>query len=787
MKQVEVRLALVLYGGVSLAVYMHGVSREFLNLLRASKAFRLRVRPNTEPAQQTVEASGPTSADAYLALFEELGKTVELRVIVDAIAGASAGGINGIMLSRAIAHDLTLDDHRDLWLRNADITRLSEVQGGLKGFFKRLMTPLVDRIVAAGMKTQFSDPETRQKLCSLMRARWFKPPFSGERFVGWMLDAYDAMDRPEKAGETLLPPGHRLDLFVTLTDYHGRVRRIALDDPAFIEETEHRKILRFGCTHTLGGELISDFEPDGAPDLAFAARATSSFPGAFPPAGIEELDRVLAARRRAWPGRQAFVSDRLGIALEDVGARVFIDGSVIMNKPFAPVIEALGGRPASREVVRRVVYVDPQPIDQTPTTATAGPPGFFRTILASLAHIPRNEPVADDLQAIEERNARARRILGVITAAEPEVERQVARIIKWDPDQPPTVTEVTRCRAEANEAAHAAAGHAYLGYERLKVQALIEKLSLLVCALADRGGVSIEEETVEAAIDRWLAPPESAPRENKEAAHARTVEFLRGLDVDFRVRRQRFVIRALNELYRTATGEASDRPSDLVDELKATLYQLTDELENRWSVDHYGAETVAAAVALAGAADEADAPVEGLFARLEAEMALADVDRLHDDVFAVMGLNYLEPEHRDALTRAYVGFAFYDVITFPILQWNDLSEINEILIDRISPNDARDLADSGVVLKGAALQSFGAFFNQGWREHDYLWGRLNAAERLVGVLLSAVGPARAARVDREKICAALYRAILEEESSKLTADPRLIADIAQALESRMPG
>ena len=57
----------------------------------------------------------------------------------------------------------------------------------------------------------------------------------------------------------------------------------------------------------------------------------------------------------------------------------------------------------------------------------------------------------------------------------------------------------------------------------------------------------------------------------------------------------------------------------------------------------------------------------------------------------------------------------------------------------------------------------------------------------MGVLLSAVGPARAARIDRERICAALYRAILEEEASKLTADPRLIADIGKALENRMPG
>ena len=33
--------------------------------------------------------------DVYFELLREIGRTVELRVIVDIIAGASAGGING--------------------------------------------------------------------------------------------------------------------------------------------------------------------------------------------------------------------------------------------------------------------------------------------------------------------------------------------------------------------------------------------------------------------------------------------------------------------------------------------------------------------------------------------------------------------------------------------------------------------------------------------------------------------------------------------------------------------
>ena len=39
MRQKELRLALVCYGGVSLAVYMHGITKEVWHLARASRAF----------------------------------------------------------------------------------------------------------------------------------------------------------------------------------------------------------------------------------------------------------------------------------------------------------------------------------------------------------------------------------------------------------------------------------------------------------------------------------------------------------------------------------------------------------------------------------------------------------------------------------------------------------------------------------------------------------------------------------------------------------------------------
>jgi patatin-related protein len=785
MKQIEIRLALVLYGGVSLAIYMHGVTREILNLLRASKQFRAVSRLGVGDHAGIPPLKGASSA-VYLELFEALAPHAELRVIVDVIAGASAGGINGVMLARAVAHDLSLDDHRDLWLRCADVTELSQPAPGFARLLKSRMAPVVDRMLGGALNAQTGDPETRDKLRAFVQARWFTPPFSGERFIGWMIDACDHMDEGAVAGETLLPRGHRLDLFVTLTDFLGRKRRIRIDDPAFIEETEHRRIVQFSCRHRHSGKFRSDFGTDDVPSLIFAARATSAFPGAFPPTTVAEMDRVLEARSRPWPGRGDFVTRRLGdgASLASGERAIFVDGSVVMNKPFAPVLETLGERPANREVVRRIVYVDPVPPgpdERSPEDAVV--PGFFRTILASLAQIPRNEPIGDELKAIEDWNARARRVSEIIAAAEPAVERKVADIVRTDHQHPPTVDEVVRWRAEANEAAHAGAGYAYFAYQKLKIRSVTERLCTLIASLARRGGEEAERAITAVSIDVWLAAatPDTGP--DAAVTPQRVIGFLRGLDVDYRIRRLRFVIRKLNELYRTADEEGQEQASGPIDDMKSTLYELIDELEQRWRPEYFDQEIAHLAATFATGAND---DVAVLLGRLDAAMDLSRSDGVHDDVFSVMALNYLNPTMRSAVTNAYIGFAFYDLITFPLLQWSDLSEVNEVLVDRISPQDARGLRPDGVVLKGTALQTFGAFFNRSWREHDYLWGRLNAADRLVSIVLSAVGERLSATIHAGDLRRRLFEAILDEEESYLKADPELVASVRAELAARFP-
>ena len=90
---------------------MHGVSKEILKLQRASSALH-RITDRAQRAKASFfddfDPNDPeydTEAD-YFELLREIGRKIEVRVIVDIIAGASAGGINATMLARALSHDL---------------------------------------------------------------------------------------------------------------------------------------------------------------------------------------------------------------------------------------------------------------------------------------------------------------------------------------------------------------------------------------------------------------------------------------------------------------------------------------------------------------------------------------------------------------------------------------------------------------------------------------------------------------------------------------------------------
>src|SRR4029078_3606251 len=108
---------------------MHGISKEILKLVRASRALHAIADRSRRANAAFADPAGRAEPEhdtegVYFELLREIGRTLELRVIVDIIAGASAGGINGTMLQRDPSHDLPMEAVRDLWLNNADVTVL---------------------------------------------------------------------------------------------------------------------------------------------------------------------------------------------------------------------------------------------------------------------------------------------------------------------------------------------------------------------------------------------------------------------------------------------------------------------------------------------------------------------------------------------------------------------------------------------------------------------------------------------------------------------------------------
>jgi len=216
LREKELRIALVCFGGVSLAIYMHGITKEILKLARASSALHAvtdRRKRSSATFLDNHDAADPEydTETIYFDLLRDIGKTLELRIIVDIVAGASAGGINGVMLARALSHDLPMGRLRELWLKNADVTELLAPEAMASRWSKWFLRPFFWAAGFAGVEP-IKELEVRTKLSLFMRSRWFEPPFDGMKMAELMYDAVVAMGTPRERTSSLLPSGQGLDL-----------------------------------------------------------------------------------------------------------------------------------------------------------------------------------------------------------------------------------------------------------------------------------------------------------------------------------------------------------------------------------------------------------------------------------------------------------------------------------------------------------------------------------------------------------------------------------------------
>ena len=773
MRQKELRIALVCYGGVSLAVYMHGVTKELWKLVRASQGF----------------IAGDAARDGVEGVYRQLlhhleaDKGLRLRVLTDIVAGASAGGINGVFLAQAIHSGQSLEPLTKLWLDNADVDVLLDPDARpWSRFAKFWAAPFVwwllkrpGNVVSASVARE-TRSEVRTKLSRLIRSRWFEPPFGGLGFSRLLAQALDSM-RESEAGAPLLPPGHPIDLFTTATDFRGHLQTLRLHSPPLVRESEHRLSIGFrAATPPRGGsELASTLE------LVFAARATASFPGAFPALELAEIDALAGERGDPWATRQAFVERILpGHRRRDEAENVtLIDGSVLVNAPFAEAMAVLRDRPAQREVDRRFVYIDPKPDRIGGLRRNDNrTPGFFSVIFGSLSSIPREQPIRDNLEMLARQSQEMARLRGLVEALRPEVEETVEKLFGRTLflDRP-NVKRLAAWRGKAHQAAAEKAGFAFHGYAQMKFAGVLDELARTIHAAAPALGLETPEPIARAlaahldahGLDRMTAL-------RGAGASDAVIDFFSAHDLPFRIRRLRLLARRLTQDWEETEGVSHEAREAARDAVYGALALYFD----REGTEFLGAD-------FTPVAERVFEDPGAVLAALESRRHLRETDEMADAMMAT-AMAAMPPPLRRRVLLAYLGFPFYDTVTLPLLRGEGLTEFDPAKVDRISPDDATAIRSGGAqaTLRGVEFYNFGAFFSRAYRENDYLWGRLHGAERMIDLVVSALPDNAALSAEALRTFKRdAFLAILEEEDGKLLAEPGLVARLRQEVTEKL--
>lgn len=770
MRQKELRLALVCYGGVSLAVYMHGITKEVWHLARASRAYH-------HPGVVRLKGVAAAYRDFLAAIERDHG--LQIRVLPDILTGASAGGINAVFLAQAIHAGHSLEPLTDLWLANADVSQLTDPDAEPMWRYAKLWAqPIAEWFLSrpGNAVSATVSPETRAevraKVSKLVRGRWFSPPFSGAKFSAMLFEAFMKM-KEEGDRIPLLPIGYPIDLAVTVTDFRGHPETLRLNSPSQVEETEHRLPINFRAR--VGD---NDCAPLADPlELVLAARATASFPGAFPPLTLAEMDALAEAEGHDWTGRAAFLQRIMPshVARGTVGEVALIDGAVLVNAPFGAALSALYGRPAQREVDRRFVYLDPRPDGGA---AMTGPPsrkvGFFGAIFGSLSTIPREQPIRDDLDRIEHQSRDAARLKRIVLELQGDIDRAVEKLFGYTflLDRP-TPKRLAGWRAKAQQAAAERAGYAFGAYALVKFDGILEQLARLTLKAAGQpfgdplplaGALRCELEA------RGLG----VLTDTAGGATQGAIAFFRAHDTGFRIRRLQLLARKLArdwQLDSAVSEDALDRARDRIYEILA-IYLRADE-----DVQHITRFRELAASALQH---------PGAVLDFLATQRLLPATDLAAEEMLIDALEDMPKELKRRMLLTYLGFPFYDVATLPLSRREGLDEFNPVKIDRISPDDALSIREGGTAatLRGIEFYNFGAFFSRDYRENDYLWGRLHGAERMIDLLASTVTGGVSAETVRTGKRAA-FLAVLEEEEIAGRCQRGLIEQIRAEVREKL--
>ena len=794
----EIRLAVVLYGGVSLAIYINGVTQELWNLVLAT-ADGAKTGSTIEVYREIAQRLGLSGVETGACAADSPIKT---RFVIDVLSGTSAGGVNAVFLGKALATGGDFAKIKETWLEVGDIEKL------------------------------LSKEDKPQAV------------LSGHYFYQ---EIYEALKKLDTEAEQS-PYARELSVFLTATHLEGKPLKVFLPgdrDGSLtdrVPDRDHRHVFKLEYIESREPDKPSrnDFAAPNNPVLAFAPRVSAGIPGAF--------DVLTWETYRAGLGLDVYglppIADEKGIGSQERKEAEqkaksllerffrgiygqpnweqanFVDGGVVDNHPFAPAVEESRRKVSDLPYQRKLLYVDPFPGDGSSDQAIGN--SAPDPVLAPLGalNLLRDEPIRYE---VEELN-RINKVVETISRTTAHLYRDILATLSNEGkplhrDDP-----------------------SFRSYLRLRTSTTTDLIAETLAFLTDKTDPA-DMRNIRERLRPWRNDLYALKGPQGGFKHE---EFHRDFDFAFLLRKLNFLGKKADELLRTISSRnpsARQESRDQIDELVGVAglgpgdgwnppalpaptgsTNLQDSTyDQAWRDFAQSQQGVDFARGLAGLKKQInnlqrgyvgwgqstrrkdqDNPLleqsNGLIQRLNAELEPGfEGERVHLKEFLAKAKEKVAAEigSRSALlddllkplisqtaggSAAYrcIGFysewfELYDSAIFPV-EFNSRAEDGEhVDVIRVSPSDAlllddhrlsdeqiealakcmaepdNDLAQQQLRIRticekpimdrrlsrlaGGQLAAFGAFFRRSWRVNDIMWGRLSAAEILIRALL----------------------------------------------------
>ena len=696
-KSREIRAGLVMYGGVSLAVYINGVSREFFDAVRGRGVYRL------------------------------LKALTDSDIVVDIVSGTSAGGINGILLGYALCNEREFAACADLWRQHGDIALL------------------------------LRDPrEGREKTLSLLDSEgYYQPKLAGAFASMAPCDARMPEDVSPTRELDLFITGTEIEgRRYTVLDDAGHA--VDVKDHRTVFLLKHREGWRYpfspALNHPEGTPDKQIAVTHGA--LAKLGRITSCFPVAFAPVPVARVAKASLTKESGTGARIDALLTEWGALKRD---SCFLDGGVLDNKPFTYTVREIFRRTAERDVERCLFYVEPDP-ERFEDVESVTQPDVLRAARLALIGIPGYESIADDLKLLSERNAKIRtykRLAGALkdtdqpTTAATAIyhrsrlvalsQRVVAGLLRVDGDDQ-LLDARSRFLAEKlfdefDVYAAEIAGLSSLLLRQYDIYYRLRRMVDMIYHVFEHGRRDQDAPRDPCWSDMlWVLN-----RQLKLLDIVRNAmeELVDTVNFDWRGKSPKELWQCVGDAFsRLLAVSSADNPvpadygSTRDDKVVQDLLGRTNRnLKAR-------IETIKAEVARGTLAPAAQGTAN----------LLKEADHYEREM--ITGFPVTPSLWQEAPLARYRRFEQIDAFLYPLEMFGEVNEKDEIRTVRISPVDAqrgfsrRAAADKTA---GQTLGHFGGFFKRSWRSNDILSGRLDA---LAQILEEFFDPLRIAEVMR---------------------------------------